>query len=442
MTLPIELTATEVAHRVRAGTLTATQVAMAVLARIDARGDDVRAFAYLDAAELLGRAAMLDATTTKGSLHGVPVAGKDVINTKDMPTSHHTPRYAGSRPGLDAACVDTLRAAGALLVGKTVTTEFATTDVGGPTRNPLDLTRTPGGSSSGSAAAVADFQSTIGLGTQTGGSTIRPASFTGVYGWKPTWNSISREGLKMYSATCDTLGLYARSAQDLALIADVFDLDPPETPVRTTMDGARIAVVRSPVWFRASPATRTALAAGADRLRDAGAIVVELPLPKMFDGLPGAHRTILAKEGHSAFLNEYRNTPDLADPFCAIVENRLQLSPSDYRAAYRLADACRSAFDDLAADFDAILTPSTTGEAPVGIESTGDPSFNSIWTLLQVPVVNVPGFLGPAGMPVGLSLVTRRYQDRAVIALAGLAGRLFEGTGRGPTSEREARTGP
>jgi len=425
MTAANELTASEIVAQVASGEVTVQDVATAVLARIQARDADVSAFAFLDPDQVLDQARVLDAATERGPLHGVPLAIKDVINTSDMPTGHHTQRYEGHRPGVDAACVDTLRAAGVLVVGKTVTTEFAATGVGGPTRNPLDPTRTPGGSSSGSAAAVADFQATIALGTQTGGSTIRPASFTGVYGWKPTWNSISREGLKMYSASCDTVGLYARSARDLALLADVFDLDPPEAPAPPGLEGARVGVCRSPVWSRALPATQQALAEGADRLRTAGAVVTDLELPAVFDGLLGAHRTIMRREGRSAFLNEYRNTPDLDEAFRAMVENRDGLTPADCRRAYRLADTCRAVFDDLAGDVDVVLTPSTTGEAPVGIGSTGDPSFNSLWTLLQVPVVNVPGLSGPAGLPVGLSLVARRYQDRTTIAFAELAGQVF-----------------
>jgi Asp-tRNA(Asn)/Glu-tRNA(Gln) amidotransferase A subunit family amidase len=175
---------------VHAGTLTVAAIAEAVIARIEERDADVQAFAYFDKAAVRRQAQALDAAPVKGPLHGVPLGIKDVFNTRDMPTAHNSPRYEGSRPGVDAACVDTLRAAGALLVGKTVTTEFAATLRGGKTRNPRDLRRTPGGSSSGSAASVADFQTTIALGTQTGGSTIRPGSFNGIYAMKPTWNSI------------------------------------------------------------------------------------------------------------------------------------------------------------------------------------------------------------------------------------------------------------
>ena len=428
-TSPVQMTAVAVAAAIQSGDLTVAEVADAVIERHEQRNPDVQAFAYFNPEQVRAAAKELDAAAEKGPLHGVPIALKDVINTRDMPTQHHNARYAGSRPGIDASCVDTLRAGGALFVGKTVTTEFAATGVGGPTKNPLDPTRTPGGSSSGSAAAVADFQAAIALGTQTGGSTIRPGSFCGIYAWKPTWNSVSREGLKMYSATCDTAGFYARSAHDLMALADLFEIDQPESALPTALEGLRVGVCLTPVWEKALPATRKALADGAASLSNAGATVSTLALAAEFLDLPLAHHKILRREGRSAFLGEYRNSPDLADSFRAIVENRDNLTPSECRAAYRLVDRCRAQFDDIAAAYDVVLTPSATGEAPVGIESTGDASFNGMWTALQVPVVNVPGHTGPAGMPVGLSLVARRYDDRRAIAAASLVGPLWSRSG-------------
>jgi len=331
---------------------------------------------------------------------------------------------------VDAACVDTLRAAGALIAGKTVTTEFAATLRGGKTRNPHNIGHTPGGSSSGSAAAVADWQATLGLGTQTGGSTIRPAAFCGVYGWKPTWSSISREGLKMSSTTLDTLGLYARSARDLMLLADVFAIEALEGPAPTSLGSQRIGICRTPNWDKALPATEAAISEAIAKLRAAGAQVDELPLPQTFDQISRSHIVIARREGRAAFLNEYRTTPDLHDDFKATVENRAGFTVAEIRAAYRHADHCRALFDDVAAQYDVVLTPSATGEAPVGQDKTGDASFNSMWTLLQVPVVNVPGLVGPSGLPLGLSLVGRRYEDRKVIAIAELVGAVF--------SQREA----
>ncbi|MVA53423.1 amidase [Agrobacterium vitis] len=422
MTLPYQLDACTLTTLTHGGQLSVTDIATSIIRRIEERDSAVRAYAHFDPAQVLAAAQMLDAAPHKGPLHGVPIAIKDVINTKDMPTQHNSARYHGHQPGMDAACVDTLRQAGALLIGKTVTTEFATTNRGSVTRNPHDLACTPGGSSSGSAAAVADFQATLALGTQTGGSTIRPASFCGIYGFKPTWNAISREGLKMYSATCDTLGLYGRSADDLALLADVFALDATETALADDLAGKRIGVCLSPAWPKAERATQQAMNTAIDALKQAGAVVSDIALPAMFDGILAAHHIILRREGRSAFLNEANATPDLHDELKAIVENRQAITPSQARDAYRLADQCRAAFDDIAASYDVILTPSSMGEAPRGIETTGDAIFNSIWTLMQVPVVNVPGLYGPNCRPVGVSLMAQRYQDRKVIAYAGLLG--------------------
>lgn len=425
MALPRELDASTLVAQVKAGHLSAAEIAESVIERIEARDSDVQAWAYFDPDLVRARAAELDAMPLKGPLHGVPVAIKDVFNTKDMPTAHNSARYAGSHPGVDAAAVDILRAAGAIIVGKTVTTEFAATLRGGKTRNPHDLARTPGGSSSGSAAAVADFQSTLALGTQTGGSTIRPASFNGVFALKPTWNSISREGFKMGTISADTVGLYARSAADLALLADVFELDAPESILPTTLAGARVAFCRTPHWNQASPEVRRAMAEAEASLALAGAVVTEMTLPPVFDEFAEAQKRIGARETRSTFLNEYRNTPGLHDEFRARVENRTGQLPAETRAAYRLVDRCRGLFDDVAAQYDIIVAPSAAGEAPLGTDFTGNASFNSLWTLLHVPVCNVPGFAGPSGMPVGLSLIGREYDDRKVIAMAALAAAAF-----------------
>ena len=420
MTDPMTATA------IRTANLSAVETAETIISMIEKREPQVQAWAYFDADQLRGQAAEIDARPERGPLHGVPVGVKDVILTKDMPTEHNSVRYLGSRPGIDAACVDTLRAAGALIVGKTVTTEFASTARGGKTRNPHDPTRTPGGSSSGSGAVVAAQMATLALGTQTGGSTIRPASYNGVFGWKPTWNAISREGLKMYSATCDTLGLYARDAADFELLADVFGFfDLPDLP--GTLGGLKIGFARTPTWDQTEPSVRKAMEDAVALMESSGAVVSDLSLPGEFDSIHDAHKAILDCEGRSAFLSEVRNTPDMHDEFHAKMENRRGDTPDSLRAAYRLADECRGIYDDIAAGYDIVLTPSATSEAPVGIEWTGSAAMNSMWTLLQVPVVSVPGLTGPAGMPIGISFVARRYEDRRAIAVAKLAGAALTG---------------
>jgi amidase len=426
---PNELTATQALAAMRKGELTVEALAEACLARVAERDDAVRGWAYLDPQAVLEKARALDAAPVKGPLHGIPLAVKDVILTEDMPTEHGSPLFKGSFPRIDASCVKTLRAAGALIFGKTDTTEFASVTRRGTARHPLDATRTPGGSSSGSAAVVADFQATLGLGTQTAGSTIRPGSFCGIYAMKPTWGAINREGLKMLAMSLDTLGLYARSADDLDLLADVFALEDRAPPPPFTLKGAHIAACRSPAWDKTEPATRDAFERAIALLREAGAEVVPLDLPPAFDAMPEHQATVMAAEAAVTFLSELRAQGELLhDDVLAHATNRRGVTRTALLAALDAAAACRPAFDEIASRYDAVLTPSARGEAPQG-ETTGDAAVNAMWTLLHVPVVGVPGFKGPNGMPVGLSLTSPRYTDRRLLNVAKAVGHLFEAQG-------------
>jgi Asp-tRNA(Asn)/Glu-tRNA(Gln) amidotransferase A subunit family amidase len=318
---------------------------------------------------------------------------------------------------MDAAVVATLRAAGALIIGKTETTEFVAAGRDAPTGNPVDPSRTSGGSSAGSAASVADSHVPLAIGTQTGGSTIRPASFCGVFALKPSWNTVSREGAKVYSITLDTASWFARDIADLDLVAEIFDL-PGATESIAAVTGLKVGICRSPEWEHAGPASRAALLNAADRLRDAGAAVQDLDLPEMFGGLTRAHRVILVGEGRAAFLPLARLHGDrLHDDFRARVENRDGFTPADLVAAYDLAALCRIEFERRATDFDVILTPSAPGEAPIG-RKAGNPVLNQHWTLLHVPTVNIPNFTGPNGMPVGVTLTAPRLTDRRLLAVA------------------------
>jgi Asp-tRNA(Asn)/Glu-tRNA(Gln) amidotransferase A subunit family amidase len=325
--------------------------------------------------------------------------------------------------------VKTLRGAGALIFGKTDTTEFASVTRGGTARHPLDPSRTPGGSSSGSAAVVADFQAPIALGTQTAGSTIRPGSFCGIYAMKPTWGAINREGLKMLALSLDTLGLYARSVEDLDLVADVFGLEDRNPVASFTLRGARIAACRSPAWDKVETATRDAFARGIALLREAGAHIEPLDLPPAFSSLPDHHATVMAGEAHVTFLGELRAHPELLhDDVAALANNSKGVSKSALLTALDAAAECRIGFDRIAAAYDAVLTPSARGEAPQGTK-TGEAALNAMWTLLHVPVVQIPGFKGPTGMPVGLSLTSPRYTDRQLLQVAKGVGSLFEARG-------------
>lgn len=417
------LTAREALAGIASGTLTSHDLVAACIERWRERDASVRAWTHLDPDAALARADLAD-KEGQGPLRGLPIGVKDIIFTRDMPTTFNSPHFQSHFPNIDAASVSILRAAGAVMMGKNDTVEFAVNGRRAATTNPHDPTRTPGGSSSGSAAAVADGQVPISLGTQTGGSVIRPASYCGVYAIKPTWNLVSHEGFKVCAASFDTLGWYARSADDLDLIAEVFGIEALSAP--TTLAGARIAICRSPVWDQAEPATVAAMAEAETRLRAAGADLVDLNLPEAFAGLTTAHRIIMQAEMRTSFLADYRNLGDALYPqLVSILNNEAGESRADLVAALDLAAACRAEFDRLASEFDAVLTPSVAGEAPIGPDNTGAATFNRIWTLIHVPCVNVPGLTGRSGLPVGLTLTGPRYSDRRLIAFAGLLGAIL-----------------
>lgn len=418
---PERLTATEALRLISSGQLQAETLAKACLNRIEQRDPDVRAWTHVDSDHVLHQARTRDAHKVRGPLHGIPVGVKDTLFTQDMPTSYNSPHFQDFFPKIDAASVAVLRAAGTVILGKNDTVEFAVNGRRAATRNPHDLRHTPGGSSSGSAAAVADFQVPLSLGTQTGGSVIRPASYCGVYAMKPTWNAVPHEGSKVCAASMDTLGWYARSVDDLELLCDVFELCDDEPTRLDSLNCARIAVCRSPVWDQALPATRNALKQCVDVLRAAGAEVAELELDEPFGQLTEAHKTIMQSEMRSAFLAEKVLLGDALYPeLKQILRNDRGLTRAAQREAYDLAAQCRVRFDRLAAPFTAVLTPSTPGEAPRGLDDTGVATFNRIWTLLHTPCINLPGFVGPNELPVGLTLTGPRFSDRRLVAVARL----------------------
>ncbi|KAK4899739.1 hypothetical protein LTR27_003005 [Elasticomyces elasticus] len=431
---PYRLSATEVLQRFSNGDLTVVEYATSLLDRIDQRQPVVKAWEYIDRAQVLLQARDLDKVPKeqRGPLHGVGIAVKDVIYTKAMPTQHNSPIYKDDQVELDAGSVIMLRAAGALILGKTRTTEFAATVKGPATTNPHDSGRTPGGSSSGSGAAVADFQAPIALGTQTGGSTIRPGSFNGVYAMKPTWNAITREGQKIYSLILDTLGLYARSVNDLKLLAEVFGLkddQPPQQP-SSGVKGLKFAVLKTMVWDQVGPGTRDAMSKGAELLKSHGANVVDIDFPTEFAKLPAWHTIILKSDGRPSFRPEYMVGKDKLDvSLVEHVEEAHGYSRKDYMEAFDGVAALRPKWDAIAQEYDAVIVPSVPDEAPQGIESTGSAAFNSMWTALHVPVINVPGFQGVHGMPIGLSLVAPRYHDQALLEVAKAVDKVWEGEG-------------
>ncbi|KAI0799158.1 amidase [Xylaria sp. FL0064] len=428
------LTATQALSNIRNGSLTVEQYSRSLLSRIQERDSTVQAWEHLDPDHVISEARRLDRVPPRdhGPLHGLPIAVKDIIHTKDMPTQYNSPIYRGNAPQVDAAAIIILRRAGALMLGKTTTTEFASTQGGPKTCNPHDPTRTPGGSSSGSAAAVADFQAPIGLGSQTGGSMIRPDSFNGIYAFKPTWNAISREGLKLYSPTLDTIGFFARCVDDLELMADLFGLKDDEFlgDDEFTVRGAKFGVAKTVVWPQAGPGTTSALETAVQLLRSHGAEVEEIELPPKFDRLPEWHGILLHGEGRATFLPEYKLAQDKLSPFLAAhVENVNAISRAAQSEAYDEIAALRPKIDRIAKDYAAILTPSVIDEALVGTASTGSPAFNVMWTALHTPVVNIPGFGGASGLPIGISLVAPRYHDRHLLAVSKAVGAIFGSEG-------------
>jgi len=419
MTEPAQLTASAAAALIRTKQLSCEELVRSCLARIAARDAQVKAWLWIDPDHAIRRARELDKLPEpKGPLHGLPFGVKDVIDTADYPTTHNSPIYDGLRMGKDAAPVAVVRGSGALILGKTDTVEFASGGRKALTRNPYNKLHTPGGSSSGSGAAVGDFQVPLAFGTQTGGSHIRPASFNGIYGMKPSWNLVSREGVRMSSMTLDTVGWYGRCVDDLILVGSAFRLPGDTTPVE--IKGLRIGLCRSPVWEQIEPGGEIALETAAKRLATAGAKVFELVLPEPFNGLHDAHTAIVNSEGGASFLPEYVNARGILAPdLRAKVENALQITPQRLLDSYALADSCRPVLDRMfGPELDVILTPSARGEAPEGLHTTGDAVFNRMWTLLHAPNVGIPCCRGPNNLPVGVTLVGKRLADGRLLSIA------------------------
>ncbi|GGF55110.1 amidase [Azorhizobium oxalatiphilum] len=415
---PCFLTAAEAASAMRAGTLTSEALIRSCIERIEERDPDVKAWLYVDKAKAIATARELDKRAPMGPLHGLPFGVKDMIDTADMPTTYNSPVFQGYQPARDAACVGVVRYSGAVILGKTDTVEFATAGRRAATRNPKNFAHTPGGSSSGSGAAVGDRQVQLAFGTQTGGSHIRPASFNGIYGLKPTWGSVSREGAKQYSNMLDTIGWYGRSVADLALVGSAFRLHDVGEVAMPDVAGLKVAWCRSPFWDQIEPAGEKALEMARDRLAKAGAKLIELTLPPAFDGMFEAQNTIMMAEGRASFLDVSLEFGDrLHADFHDRANNALGITPEKLIAAYNLAAECRRAFEALYADFDVVLTPASPGEAPEGSYNTGNHIFNAMWTLLHVPCLGIPCTTGPKGLPVGVQIVAPRYGDARLLAL-------------------------
>jgi Asp-tRNA(Asn)/Glu-tRNA(Gln) amidotransferase A subunit family amidase len=407
------LSALKLARQIETGALTPRAVVELCADAIAKREAEIGAFVVLDIEAARARA---DAGANL-PLRGLPVGVKDIYDTADLPTKYGSAIYAGHRPKADAAMVELIRRAGGVVIGKTVTTEFASLEPA-RTRNPHNLAHTPGGSSSGSAAAVAAGMVPIALGSQTGGSVIRPAAYCGVAAFKPSFRLLPTVGMKCFSWSLDTVGLFAVTVADAAFAAAAIsgrDLQidgiEPAAP--------RIALVRTRSWPEASADMQGAVERAAQLAATRGAKVNEIDLPPILEAATKAHGTIQDHEAYRALADEIDRHHDRLGPILrAQLDQAAALTPAAYDEARRLARQARRAFVDLMEDTDVILTPSAPGAAPHGLDSTGQPTFNRLWTLLGAPCVNVPGLSDSTGLPLGVQIVGRFARDRLTLAAA------------------------
>ena len=427
------LSASDAARAIREGAISSEQLTDACLARVREAEAGVQAWQFLDPEHALAQARARDRARSEGKpvgpLHGVPVGIKDIIDTEDMPTEDGTVLHAGRTPAHDATVVAMLRAAGAVILGKTVTTECATY-APGKTRNPHHPGHTPGGSSSGSAAAVAAGMVPLALGSQTNGSVIRPASFCGAYGFKPTHGLISRHGILKLSRTLDHVGFFARSLDDLALLAEQlvgYDERDPDTRPRARTPFCEIAAqdpplppllayARTALWDQAEEDTREAFAELAATLGDR---VVELDLPESTRGVFDWHRTVMEAEMAANLDLEWeRGRERLSDSLQAQLARGREVKALDYQRAVARIPPVNAGFDEIFERCDAIVTPAAHGTAPAGLDSTGDPAFCTLWTFCGMPTLNLPLMQGVNGLPLGVQLVGRRGGDARLLRTA------------------------
>lgn len=431
------LTLSEAAAGIRNGTFTAQMLAARYLERIRAHDAHVRAWAWLDEVRVLDEARRADADLgqgkVRGLLHGIPLGIKDIIHTRGIPTRMGSPIFDDFVPARSATCVDRLQQAGGYVQGKTVTTEFANQHPG-PTTNPWNREFTPGGSSSGSAAAVAAGFTAAAIGSQTRGSIIRPAAYCGIVGFKPSFGVISRAGVNPLSATLDHVGVLTRSVDDAGLLVSCLAGHDPRDPdtlrdedlksfrLDALHDLAalpRLAAVRSPVWDRADEAQRALFEANCGALRVAGAHVEMVDLPAAFDRADEAARVIQAAEvAHNFRAFDANARARMSATFRALLGDGARRSALEYQAALGTRAALRTYLDELFGTYDAIVTPPATGEAPRTLAATGDPVFCVLWTLCGVPSITFPTGIGPQGMPMGLQVVGRYLDDRRTLQVA------------------------
>jgi Asp-tRNA(Asn)/Glu-tRNA(Gln) amidotransferase A subunit family amidase len=413
-----ELTAVDALAAIAAGQVTAEALTRACLARAAERESVVHAFAFLDPERALAEARARDRVRAKGPLHGLPFGVKDIIDTHDMPTAYGSPIHAGHRPSADAACVALAREAGAVMLGKTVTTEFALRHPGATT-NPRNPAHTPGGSSSGSAAAVADFMVPVAFGTQTGGSIIRPASYCGVVGYKPSIATINPTGVKPLANSFDTVGLFARCVDDCALVVAVLAGDDRDAGRLTAVRPARVGLCRTQSWSHAEPATILAVETAGLQLASEGVPVDEIELPAEFESFLDAQSDVLRYEAARVFAFERTQHQE---QLSRASREELAAGASIPRRRYLAAQAsiarCRTLFAQIIAPYETLLSACAPGEAPRGLADTGEAMFNRLCSGLGVPCLSLPGFSGSNGLPVGVQVIGAMGEDLRLLRTA------------------------
>ena len=425
-----ELSASDAASRLRDGALGSEELTRACLDRIEATEPAVQAWTHIDPEHALEQARQADERRSSGAaigpLHGLPVGVKDIFDTRDMPTECGTPLMSARQPNRDAGTVTALREAGAVIMGKTATTELAMY-APGKTTNPHHPAHTPGGSSSGSAAAVASNMVPLAVGSQTNGSVIRPASFCGVYGFKPSFGAISRSGVLALSRPLDTVGVFARSVEDLALAAEPlfgFDERDPDTSLRARQKLVETATqepplppvfafVKTPVWDQAEDDTRDGFAELVDALGDQ---CDEVELPALFDNAVRWHRTIMCADLAKNLGQLYDSGKDtLSDVLRGMIEEGQGCLAMDYNCAMDMIQILEAGLEQIFDRYDAILTPAAPGEAPAGLDTTGSPIFCSLWTFVGLPAVSLPLLQGSTSLPIGVQMIGARNGDSRLL---------------------------
>ncbi len=413
-----ELTGLEAAAKIANREISSVELVNDCLEQISSRENDVGAWQYLNPENAISEARRLDDLEPIGPLHGVPFGVKDVIDTGEMPTEYGSEIFSGNQPHEDAACVSIMREAGGVLLGKTVTTEFAVYQWR-KTRNPHNIQHTPGGSSSGSAAAVGDNMVPLAFGNQTAGSLIRPASFCGVHAFKPTHGTSDLRGIFEMVPRFDTLGYMARSVDDLVTFYSVVSKDKVIPHTLEELDKPpRIGICRTHFWDEAQTETVAAVESAASLLANSGCHVADCNLPNSFSNLAKTHTTIL-NAGLARSMSSIRQSYEkqISEQLLEILNKGLSTSAEEIVEAFTHADKCMAEFPTITADFDVLLTPSAPGEAPEGW-ATGNPIFQIMWTLLQVPCLTLPWTTGPNGLPVGIQLIGRKGSDKKLLRVA------------------------